>query len=196
MKIFFVRKTFKYDPTFGGLYSRYRGYALTSLQKRSPSIKKASNLVDIPSRLTNPIFCSPLKRGRETAFFVRSNKGLDIKILKELNEIKFSLKRLLTEEEYNKYGSDLVRERFIEAFVNDCLSEKRIDIKRRITRLLYKLKNLPDGYYLLVSHSFLMKILQSYVKNKNLFKDPRILLKSFDYAKKTFNHGYGFEFNI
>jgi phosphohistidine phosphatase SixA len=195
MKKIFVRKIFAYDPTFSGNFSRYEGYNLITLQKKSVNINKDCKIV-LSGNITSPIYHSPLKRALQTAMKINKSLGLDLEELAELSEIKFNLKQLLTEEQFNYYGSNLVRKRFIEAFINDKLVEKRKEIKERINKLLKKLNNLPDGNYLLISHSFFMKLLQFYLKDKTLFENSIILKKYFNLRKKTFEFGKGFEFDV
>jgi hypothetical protein len=191
MKNFLVRKIFEYDPTFDGRFSRYRGYDLITSQRRSPEVlikKKAVNL----SGLSLPIFCSSLKRGKKTALLF----GSEIKSLDELKEVRFSLRSLVTEKEFKYFGSNLVRERFVKAFMADTLIDRRSVIKQELDRLLMKLKKLPTGSYLVISHSFKMKILEIYLQHPDLFQNPKLLRSYFNTYKKTYNFGEGFEFEL
>jgi len=190
MKKIYVRKILKYDPTFGGKLSKYKGYSLIGLQKIDPRIEKGKRLNF--NKNVSLVFCSELKRGQETA----KTYGFEFKILDLLNEIKFNLGDLLAEHEYSKFGSALVRKRFVEKFIKDELEEKRIAIKKRITNLLKLLRELPEGSYMLISHSFFMKILETYLKEDNLFEEPILVKKYFDINHKTFDFGKGFEFNV
>lgn len=191
MKKIFVRKIFPYDPTLNGKCSKYEGYCLICLRRGNPDISKDLK-IQIPKRI-NKVYCSNLKRGIETA----KSMSKEYKETSLLNEVLFDLSKLVTKEEFEKYGSDKVRLKFIEHFIQDRLLEKKSTIKSRILRLLSKLNKLPDGGYLLISHSFLMKILEVYIKTEGkLFASPRLLRKYFDYRKKTYNFGEGFEFNL
>ena len=191
MKKIVARKIFEYDPTFGGKYSRYYGYNLICSQKKSPRIIRPL-LVGRPAKLSIPIYCSSLKRGKETAL----EFGITIKPISELNEIKFSLKSLLTKAEFDKFGSNLVRKRFVEAFIKDELKEKRSEIKCRIDRIVKMLQDLSNGNYLLISHSFYTKVFEIYLKSPNLFDQPEIIRRYFNTTKKTYNFGEGFEFYL
>lgn len=195
MKKIFVRKIFPYDPTFNGKYSKYDGYKLIALQKNSPNINKIINIE--PIELNSLIFTSPLKRAEETAGSISKKLKLNsIVIVKELSEVLFDLQNLVSKDEYEKFGSALVRKRFIEAFISDELEESRGKLEKRIKKLLKKIERLPDGNYLLISHSFFMKILQVYLKENKLFLEPEILRKEFNYRKKTFDFGKGFDFQM
>lgn len=196
MKKLIFRKIFPYNPTFGGKYSVYQGYCLITLQTKSPGIEEELE-IKILDKLENIIFSSPLKRARETSRSIaKKYKSQKIIVLEELKEVMFDLKSLLTEEEYLKEGSNLVRKRFIESFIKDQLVEKRAEIKSRVDSARDILSKYPVGNYLLISHSFFMKILQIYLKNNKLFDHPEILSKEFDYKLKTFEFGEGFEFDL
>ncbi len=195
MKKFYVRKILKYDPTFGGKFSRYVGYRLIGLKKKDPKILGAiinQSLVGFGG-----IFHSTQKRGLETArAFSRSQNVGDLVALKELEEITFDLGKLLSEKEFDNLGSSLVRKRITEAFIADELKESREEIKKRLDRLLSKLARIGDGNFLIISHSFFMKILQTYFLDQHLFNNPEVLRKHFDHTKKTFKFGCGFEFSL
>lgn len=195
MKKFYVRKIFEYDPTFGGKYSRYEGYRSITLKKSDPGIiVKRQNI--LPLEIVK-IFHSTQKRATETALvFSKVCQVNDLIALKELEEVRFDLGELVDEKEFNNYGSNLVRERFIDAFIKEDSIEKRTDIKKRLECLLEKFNEAEEGNYLLISHSFTMKILQVYLAEASLFGSPEILKIYFNPLKKTFEFGSGFEFNL
>lgn len=196
MKKIIVSKTLAYDPTFGGQYSRFDGYSLITLQQKSPKISSMT-LLKTPKVKVNAIFCSPLRRGVQTAeiFGQVLNQGNIIEV-EELKEVLFDLKSLVSENEFKEKGSTLVRQRFIDAFIQDQLLESRTRLKERAESLLQRIANLDGRTYLLISHSFFMKLLQIYLKNNNLFDQPELLQKYFDVTKKTFDHGDGFSFYV
>lgn len=186
MKIYF-RKTLKYNPIRGDL-SKYESYEAVTRQVRSPDILDS----DSPEHFNLITYCSSLKRCRHTAKIMSSGKIIP---LSDLKEIKFSLHSMVTNDEFEKYGSSLVRKKFIESFVNDSLIEKREDIQNRIDRVI-KLLTSDNSDKLVISHSFTMKIFEAYLKNKELFNHPKLLRKYFDPSKKTFENGEGFEFDV
>jgi hypothetical protein len=192
MKRITIRKTFRYDPTVNGKYSKYDGYYLIGKQEVDPEIVAAPQLKKFNE--TQVVFCSKLKRGIETALKISKDKN--VIVLPELNEVRFDLGTLVNINEYDKYGSYLVRKRFINAFIENNLLETREDIEIRIEKLFKLLKNFPDGNYLMISHSFIMKILQIYIKDRNLFKKPEMIRKYFDVNNRTYEFGTGFEFNL
>lgn len=195
MPTIYFRKILKYNPTFGNQFSKYEGYSQITLQQTDPSIEiKQTDSLEVLTPISFPVFASSLKRGQDTARkYFDENK---IVCLEELREIKFDLAKLLTNEEYLAQGSNLVRQRFIEAFIKDDLREKRSQIEDRIKFLMEKFSRLDEGNYLAISHSFFMKIFEIYTQNNNLFSNPKIFKKYFDPNKKTFEFGEGFEFKI
>lgn len=195
MKRISFRKTLIYDPSFEGQFSKYRGYSFITRQDRCPGILGKSYRGP-RFKVDTPVFSSTVKRGCETARVLANIDSKSIYRTCFLNEIKFDLTKLLTEQEYEKQGSSLVRKRFIEAFINDELLEKRKSIEKRVKLFLLKLDSLPKGRYLVISHSFYMKIFQIYLNEKDLFFDPGKLRECFDYQQRTFDFGKGFDFRM
>ncbi len=195
MKRIQFRKTFPYDPTQNGRYSRYIGYTKLMLQQSSVGISSCI-LLELPS-LTSLIYCSMAQRAYETASAI-SQKDTKSVITKTnlLDEISFNLRDLLSCDEFNTFGSNLVRKRFVEAFIKDKLRESRSSLKQRIEQVYEIITSLKDGNYLFISHSFFMKLVQVYVQHSDLFSRPTILQENFDVTKKTFQFGHGFNFGI
>ena len=187
MKIYF-RKTFKYDPCHSGL-SKYESYEAVTRQLYSPGIVD----LDFKEHFHLPTYCSSLKRCRQTAKILSTGK---ITVLSDLREIKFSLYSLVSREEFERYGSSLVRERFIQSFINDSLLEKREDIKKRINRVV-KIIFQENNDKLIVSHSFTMKMFEAcFQKNLNIFKDPNLISKVIFTQTETYPFGGGFDIRV
>jgi len=187
MKKIFVRKTLRYDPTCGGKYSRYQGYCLITQGVLDPEIIPGQKLIN---RLNyEKVFCSPALRARESVDCTYEN-------VSELFEVNFNLRKVVSESEYIKFGSCLVSKRFLGMFIRDDLGERRSEIKKRIDKLINIIRRLPEEKCLLVSHSFFMKIFESYLNNKNLFENPEKLSDYLNPQNRTYNFGEGFEFEI
>lgn len=202
-KQIFILKTGVYDPRFGVL-DKYSSYEYVTRQKYSPPLKETESLEKLQMHFKKQmqqgvecIYCSQATRTFETARLILtyfSQKDRKIVAISELNEVKFSLKELLTREEYEKFGSNLVRERFIEFFMEDRLMESRKQLKKRVQRLLAKLRDSQENKFLLISHSFFMKLLQIYLREPALFESPEALKTYFDPYQRTFDCGDGFSF--
>lgn len=195
MKQIFFRKIQPYDPTFGGKYSRYLGYGKITLQEDCPGIMHPTRFTNIPSLPYDVILCSQLKRGMETAQAMITAKRQSIKTIPTLlcNEVLFQLSSLVTEAEFEAQGSSLVRERFITHFIQDMLREKRDSLKRRLDLLQKYLFDLPAANYLLISHSFFMKVAEAYFSDPDFFDTPEKIRLYIDPHEKTYPCGAGFD---
>ncbi|QQS39195.1 histidine phosphatase family protein [Candidatus Woesebacteria bacterium] len=194
MKNIFVRKIFPYDPTVNGKYSRYEGYCKITLREEDPGII-FENELKTPENISI-IFCSELKRAIESANAYYGN-NLEIERLSELNEILFELPLLVGRRDFEKYGSIIVRERFFKLLIEDRLNEKQADIKSRIINTIDKLNKLPEGNYLLISHSFYMKLFELYLKygNFNFFQNNDFE-NIINFENKLYEFGEGFDFRL
>jgi len=191
MKTITIIKIAAYDPTMSGQYSMYRGYCLSTLQEIQPHIKPVERTVE-PKKGT-AVLCSTLTRSQETALLLRPRP----KPTKLLNEIRFDLGQLLSEREFNAYGSSLVRERFVQAFTEDSLLEQRVEVIRRVRALLGYLSSLEEGDILCVSHSFFMKVLEAYIKTGGELERRSELLANFISTKRhTYPYMEGFDFEL
>ena len=194
-----VRKIARYDPTMGGKYTRYAGYCLsTQFAIDPPLIGGAYEEVygAVRTLKGNVVLHSSLLRGRQTAKYISKTRGVKSIKLPELNEIPFSLAQLVTEDEYAKFGSNLVRERFIRAFEDDSLLEKRADMQERVKGIYDFLRELDEQSVTLVSHSFFMKVLEATVENVPIFEEPSSLSVVLNPEQRTYPYGTGFNFTL
>ena len=134
-----VRKISEYSPLIPKM-TKYDSYNLIVKQEYSPGILKRASVIN---PVYDGIFSSDLRRGVESSNLYLSKKPTIL--LSDLREIKFSLKSLLSENEYSKFGSNLVRERFVLGFERNRLLESRKVIKGRLLAVIKKLNDLPSG---------------------------------------------------
>lgn len=193
MKNIYVRKIYPYDPSLGSIYSKYVGYSKVTSQLEDPGI---SSTIDepLPDKI-KMLFCSNTRRGIETAEHLNHKLKCKLVITKNLNEVLFDLQELLSEKEFREFGSELVRSRFIGSFVTNRLLESRSDIYRRISAIL-EMSMKTEGDVVLVSHSFFMKIMRTYIYDTRLSQNPNIIREYFDPSKKTFEFGKGFDLSM
>ena len=83
------------------------------------------------------------------------------------------------------YSSTIARTKFLQDFVNNTLLEPRKRIEARIKRILKKAEYTD---ILLVTHTFLMKILEAFIKFPDLFKYPQKLKGNFTVNKRLFDY--------
>ena len=195
MKKIFVQKTLKYDPTEYGKYSLYQGYCSSAVQKSNPAI--CEDIIPHLSSTPTRIFSSPLLRAKQTTLFFQKKYNVKkIEIVAELSEVIFDLKKLVSETEFEQQGSFLVRKRFIESFKKDTLAESRYHIQSRLRKVITMFELLPQGFYLVVTHSFFMKLMEIYMKEKDIFENPDLITKFFDVKRRTYEFGEGFSFTL
>lgn len=130
------------------------------------------------------IVSSPQKRALQTAKLLQKLYLPKIKIKKDknLNEIPFSLDSL----DEGTYSSTAARHKFLDDFIADKLIEKRAHIKARIMRVFDKYNG--KGKTVFITHTFLMKVIQTLLIYPDLFKSPRKLKNNFDTSKRLFDY--------
>ena len=129
------------------------------------------------------LLSSPQKRAIQTARIIRRLflKNTLIRVDADLNEVPFSLDNL----DSKAYSSTIARTKFLQDFANNTLLESRKSIKARI-RSIFKKAECADT--LLVTHTFLMKILETFVKFRDLFDSPQKLRRNFTVNRRLFDY--------
>ena len=192
MKKIHFRKIFFYDPTLSKKYSKYQGYKLIALQKKDPPISNTKHII-YPFKF-DVIYTSNHLRGKQTANWVaRTNDLPKPKPTYLLNEVKFNISKLATKKEYDNFGSKIIRKRFLDAFIANRLDESQNEIEERDEKFMLIVKNDTFNNYLVISHSFIMKIYEAYCDDHDFFKNPKILKKYIDINNKTYENGKGFD---
>lgn len=184
--IYFI-KTVSYKNKFVSQKRTYDFLCNLSLQRVDPKpLKKyyVDNSFDV-------VFCSDLRRVKES-IVVRDN----IPIIKNciLNEVIFDLKEMVCFDDWKKEGSNFVRKKFKEFFIKDMLFQSRRQIFSEIEDFLSHIQSVYKGKKVLVlSHSFKLKLIESFIKTKGQVRyDPNLINDFLDNNKKTFDFGRGF----
>lgn len=138
------------------------------------------------------VFSSPLRRGLSSASYLAQH----VVALDQLREVRFDLTQLVTKQEYMLYGSNLVRGRFVKAFIADTLLEKRQMIIGRVRKLLLYLYSLHTNEIVCVSHSFFMKIIEAHTKGCDLLQYPEKIADFIQPNTKTYPFGEGFVYTL
>ncbi len=193
-----VIKIGKYDPTQAGKFSKYEGYCLSTSEKIDHSLTEEGchDLAKHAPPIKEFLYHSTLLRGIQTAACLPKTENCKIIPLIELREVPFALENLLSAKEFEENGSTLVRARFVEAFVDNTLLETRQQIQDRLQNILNILRISNGEATTLISHSFLMKILESMMNDIDVFNDPNLLAQVIPSDKKTYPFGEGFSFEI
>lgn len=175
--------------------NKYQSYNLITLQKYDPPLDETR----INSYLKNTkkdlakidyLLTSNLKRALQTSQFLKTNHLIKqkVKIQKTcyLNEIKFSMAKLCSQQEYRQHQSIIVRQRFISAFIADTLTESHQDIQKRFILLEKQIAKLQSDHQNIacISHTFFIKIYSVYKKHPDIFEHPEIIKKYLNPNKK------------
>ncbi|MBI2575501.1 histidine phosphatase family protein [Candidatus Woesearchaeota archaeon] len=163
-------------------------YANLSAQRISPAlIPDAEEFVLNNTLIKNHesvqiILSSPKKRAIQTAKIIQKLflPEIPLKVCPDLNEVTFSLDNL----EEKTYSSTKARANFLHDFINDQLLESRDSIKKRIRHLFDN----AGCNSLAVTHTFLMKIIQTLVKYPELFEKPHKIKRNFEINKRLFEY--------
>ncbi|HLD51431.1 hypothetical protein A3K34_04870 [candidate division WWE3 bacterium RIFOXYC1_FULL_40_10] len=192
-----VLKIGKYDPTLNGSLSKYEGYVsstkqIIDLPLEDEACRRISSNVEKYGSFSI-LGYSTLLRAIQTSECIAA----EIKIpCSALNEVRFDLAQLVTEEEFISHGSALVRERFVESFVNDTLLETRRQLFERIRDVFSFLSAQRVEKVCLVSHSFMMKLLEATTLGIDFWEYPEKLSEFIRPERKTYEFGEGFRFNF
>lgn len=182
MKTLALIKPLYYSPGV----SAFIGYRNTALGLSDPDISP-SNQKNMKKNTL--VFCSSAQRSISTA---RQFGYKNIRTSNLLNEVLFDLSNLVSQAEFDKYGSELVRRKFIDAFIDNSLIESRYQLQHRIYALINLLKSYPYDEYICFSHSFFMKILEAHVKSDySLFDNPQLIRNYIKEEESTYPYGTG-----
>ncbi|MGI6589701.1 MAG: histidine phosphatase family protein [Candidatus Iainarchaeum sp.] len=144
----------------------YTGQANPPLTKKgemqSSKAKKFFNKMNI----TNPlIYCSPLKRAKNTAKIIGLKKIVYKNELKEIDVGEFESKT--RKEILTKFNVNFER---ITKYPN---GESLTDVKNRLSNLIEKIKREKDNDIIIVAHEVVNKTIASSLIEKNYFSLPR-----------------------
>jgi len=194
----YLMKIAPYNPFQKGL-SKFESLKLLTMQQSDSQIGLSfedSILRNLNKEIfsgVDLIISSNLRRAKETVNFLIDKgivkKNVLVKYNNLLNEIKFDLSTFCSEDEYEKYESDIVRKKFIENFIKDSLIESQKDLKKKFEEFsnLIGVESKKYTKILCISHTFFIKLYSIYKKHKDLFDNPKIINKSIDPNKKIMN---------
>jgi broad specificity phosphatase PhoE len=195
-----IRKIGRYDPTQGGRYERYEGYCLSTDESIDLPLDKPQAIHELDVITTefkaNWILSSSRLRACQTAEYFGQRFNIGYQTAHSLREVPFDLSTMMSKEEFLKNGSDLVRKRFVEGFVSNTLLEPRESIKTRLELLFEEIRGNQSSRGMLISHSFIMKIIEGIASGIDIFGQPDSLAQLIDPSKKTYPFGGGFSFEI
>lgn len=160
-----------------------------ALQNINPSVNEEAARKRIASSVLlkeafDVIYVSPSARTMETAKIINQYTEIkNIEILDELKEILFTPKDLVDKKKYQRSGLQAVREGLFEALENGSNTENLQDIIARISRLENKIVSTTQSSVLIITHGFLLRVLQLY------FKQPKEIINA-----KSLNEAVNYDY--
>lgn len=156
------------------------------LEKLNPSLDEKFNikLIDelmdiIPLNKISKIYTSPSKRclggARLFVKFIKKKFGVDntpVVINNDLREVYFDLRLINKQQNLTKKLTDVsiekINQAVLRAMVTGEGSESAEKAYKRISHFarLFKLDNDNKDIYLIITHDFLMRVIEVYIKNK------------------------------
>jgi hypothetical protein len=119
------------------------------------------------------VFISPRRRALSC---LNQATAPSVTVVPALNEIPFDLERVCTSADFELNGSVAVRSAFLELFTNNQLALNHKTLQDECEHLLTISKDNPEA--LAISHTFRLRILETYLKtNRQLFDEPALLQK-------------------
>lgn len=150
---------------------------------------KKINLCDI-----DVIYVSPSRRCKETAkFIIKSinlrNKKIPVIVSRELKEATFYLDKIYKDEK--KFNFKTLNKNVLNAMITGIGSESAKVMQNRVDRFINKIKNNENKKVVIISHDFIMRVVEIYLKNggnlKNITRSD---------LKKTQKNDYFCGFNV
>lgn len=179
-------KTLKYETNPQGV-DVFEYLHKVTLQKIDPP---STSPIELNIR-ADVVFYSPLRRVAET---IQKQKGVEYIETSLLQEIPFDIKKLCTRKEWETQKSVIVRRTFKEAFIKDQLPVKRSVIMQEVKELLKMcLEKSKQGKVAVASHSFRLKIIETFIKTGGELEfDPKKIEDFISDNQKTYEFGGGF----
>jgi len=168
-----------YDPKIKSL-SKYESLCLLTMQKNDPGIITSKQNTSLFNKNEEPtlIISSTQLRGKQTATLTNSLLTKQARILYTnlANEIIFDMSTFCSKKQYEKHGSNIVRQKFINSFSTNKLIEKHHQLHKRFEQLRLMLKTESQFHknILIVSHTFFIKLFIIYIDHPDLFTKPNI----------------------
>ncbi len=188
MKIIFITSG-KINYIFSGC-SLYESILLTAEGKRFPHIvssaEEINKIVGKMKILEDAVILSaPSSQAKETADILGRFLGKEAIRDRRLLPLRFDLKRIISEEEFNSLGGNafnVLRSRFLDAFFEDRLADKQEDFKKKYHEFML---DVTSRYYdktvIAASHSYIIQLFFIYSKvGEKMFKDRNLLRKLFN----------------
>jgi hypothetical protein len=142
------------------------------------------------------VMSAPERRCIQTAQMVG---GKEIRILSELGEIGFSMPEIISRKDFFSGGKpqvDRARMMFVEKLIKGEIQEPLENIFLRIKRVLKILDGEKFEKAVLVSHSFLMKVMETFIRDLRIERQPELMKTYFSGKDKLYDYFGGFTISM
>lgn len=182
-KYFFIRHGQLVEPYLNHLTMDYRMLADLSTSILNPGIN--SNARDLLSRQTAGIDFSRVRiiyynnsgfqsvRSKESAELIqevlqqKDRHEISLVGLPELREVRFDVRRLLSEDKFKKVGMPAIRTALYAEQINGTEhTESIMDISMRIKKIADIVDNHSSSDILFVTHDFFMRVIEIYITRR------------------------------
>lgn len=144
----------------------------------------------IPFRILGRIYTSPSRRCQKTAKLISSfisqtfRKKPEVSILKGIQEIEFDLEKIYHPPNHKKFNIEAINNSVFAAMIDNKHCESVHDAYNRIEKVFKILKKNKKEKVLLVTHDFIMRVIEIYIKNQG--KDnPSIAFEDLKNTKRN-----------
>jgi len=177
----------------------YESISITASGKIFPSLNKegklettrrAEELMELNASI---IYSAPSAQCLETAEILSKKLTLPLEQDDRLLPLKFDLKSMFTEEQFESLGErkfEVLRTGYIKNFFNNKLIDSNREIEKRYKNFILGeiLANHKNETVLIISHAYLIKLFYIYNQlNENMYENKEKLFKLFNPAKETMN---------
>lgn len=193
-KIYFLRSApYKYAIKGEDLYDSFNEVAKKTHNPKLSSYAKNYLLTHVPDDavVNSLVFYSPNFRSKHTAKLISPN----IKKLPSLLEIGYQMEDFISKEEFFKDNTPnvkLARMLFVNALVTNRLQEKYNSVLERIRDALDRCSKTQQTKIVVISHGFFLKVIEAFIRDPKIVRDPSRLIHYFDGTAETFKFCEGF----
>ncbi|MDE1857316.1 MAG: phosphoglycerate mutase family protein [Candidatus Micrarchaeota archaeon] len=166
----------------------YESFDAVATGNYDPQIKPGFRMAVGDDIVDYTVLYAPDTRCKQTAKLISENA----QPLQQLREVGYNMSQVISRFDF--IGADghpnvqRARQGFMDALVNNRLSENYRDVAERAESLINYAADVECRNVIMVSHAFFMKFVEVYLKDNGLLNDPHVLQRYFD----TSHEAYGF----
>lgn len=195
-KVIYFLRSAPYNYLIHG-QNLYHSFDLVAKKIVDPPLKSGARKYfdrNVPKGVyrSNQVYTSKDQRAIQTGQFVNGNT----KTLNLLKEVRYSMSNFISEQDFygldNKPQTDKARKAFVSALVGNHLEEGYNNLFKRIKILIKYISKEDFESVTIITHGFLLKIIEAYLRDPEVAKNPVRLLSYFSGESQTFSFCEGF----